>query len=120
MTANELRAELEQLRVDLRDWNHRYYVLDDPSVPDVEYDRSMRRLQEIEALHPDWVTPDSPSQRVGDAPLEQFTQVAHEVPMLSLDNSFELEQLGDMLCAVNIQGVGNPGIVWSTGETGEC
>lgn len=95
MSTQDLRAELDRLRSELRDWNHRYYVLDDPSVPDAEYDRSMRRLQSIEAEHPDWVTPDSPSQRVGDKPLDQFSQVAHEVPMLSLDNAFDAAELAD-------------------------
>ncbi|WP_231871260.1 NAD-dependent DNA ligase LigA [Halioglobus sp. HI00S01] len=95
MSTQDLRAELDRLRSELRDWNHRYYVLDDPSVPDAEYDRSMRRLQSIEAENPDWVTPDSPSQRVGDKPLDQFSQVAHEVPMLSLDNAFDAAELAD-------------------------
>ncbi|AQA18819.1 DNA ligase (NAD(+)) LigA [Halioglobus japonicus] len=95
VSTQDLRAELDRLRSELRDWNHRYYVLDDPSVPDAEYDRSMRRLQSIEAEHPDWVTPDSPSQRVGDKPLDQFSQVAHEVPMLSLDNAFDAAELAD-------------------------
>ncbi|QFU76079.1 NAD-dependent DNA ligase LigA [Halioglobus maricola] len=95
MTSEALRAELEQLRTQLHDWNHRYYVLDDPSVPDVEYDRCLRRLQEIEADQPDWITPDSPSQRVGDKPLDHFSQVAHEVPMLSLDNAFDADELID-------------------------
>ncbi|KZX53318.1 DNA ligase (NAD(+)) LigA [Halioglobus sp. HI00S01] len=95
VSTQDLRAELDRLRSELRDWNHRYYVLDDPSVPDAEYDRSMRRLQSIEAENPDWVTPDSPSQRVGDKPLDQFSQVAHEVPMLSLDNAFDAAELAD-------------------------
>ncbi len=62
----------------------RYYVLDDPDIPDAEYDRLLAELQAIEARHPDWVTPDSPTQRVGAPPLEGFTTVRHAVPMLSI------------------------------------
>ena len=78
----ELRAELDQ-------HNYRYYVLDEPSVPDAEYDRLFRELQALEAEHPELVTEDSPTQRVGGAALSAFTQVRHEVPMLSLGNAFE-------------------------------
>ncbi|MCO7506909.1 MULTISPECIES: NAD-dependent DNA ligase LigA [unclassified Pseudomonas] len=82
----ELRAELDQ-------HNYRYYVLDEPSVPDAEYDRLFRELQALEAEHPELVTPDSPTQRVGGAALSAFTQVRHEVPMLSLGNAFEESDL---------------------------
>lgn len=82
----ELRAELDQ-------HNYRYYVLDEPSVPDAEYDRLFRELQALEAEHPELVTPDSPTQRVGGAALSAFTQVRHEVPMLSLGNAFEENDL---------------------------
>ena len=95
MTDSALQAEVLQLREQLREWNYRYYVLDDPSVPDAEYDRSLRRLQEIEEQHPELVTSDSPTQRVGALPLAQFQQVAHEVPMLSLDNAFDAAELAD-------------------------
>ncbi|MDD0974656.1 NAD-dependent DNA ligase LigA [Pseudomonas fontis] len=78
----ELRAELDQ-------HNYRYYVLDEPSVPDAEYDRLFRELQALEAEHPELVSEDSPTQRVGGAALSAFTQVRHEVPMLSLGNAFE-------------------------------
>lgn len=82
----ELRAELDQ-------HNYRYYVLDEPSVPDAEYDRLFRELQALEAEHPELVTPDSPTQRVGGAALSAFTQVRHEVPMLSLGNAFDENDL---------------------------
>lgn len=82
----ELRAELDQ-------HNYRYYVLDEPSVPDAEYDRLFRELQALEAEHPELVTPDSPTQRVGGAALSAFSQVRHEVPMLSLGNAFEENDL---------------------------
>ncbi|MCV5656168.1 NAD-dependent DNA ligase LigA, partial [Escherichia coli] len=64
-----------------------------PEIPDAEYDRLMRELLEIEAQHPDLVTVDSPSQRVGGKPLSEFSQVTHEVPMLSLDNAFDDSEL---------------------------
>lgn len=93
MTDAALQAEVLQLRERLREWNYRYYVLDDPSVPDAEYDRCLRQLQEIEEQHPQLVTRDSPTQRVGAQPLAQFQQVTHEVPMLSLDNAFDAAEL---------------------------
>lgn len=80
--------QLEALRGQLRYHNHRYYVLDDPQIPDAEYDRLFRELQELEAAHPEWVTVDSPTQRVGAAPLDEFGEVKHAIPMLSLGNVF--------------------------------
>ncbi|MFV9998273.1 MAG: NAD-dependent DNA ligase LigA [Arsenophonus endosymbiont of Dermacentor nuttalli] len=68
-----------------------YHVLDTPKIPDVEYDRMMQELKKLEAEHPEWVTADSPTQRVGAAPLSAFKQVRHEIPMLSLDNVFDEE-----------------------------
>ncbi len=85
--------EIESLREQLDSWNYRYYVLDEPSVPDVEYDRCMQRLLQLEARYPQSQRADSPSQRVGGQPLQQFRQVAHEVPMLSLDNAFSAEDM---------------------------
>ncbi|TGD75202.1 NAD-dependent DNA ligase LigA [Mangrovimicrobium sediminis] len=90
-----LRDEVLELRAQLEDWSYRYYVLDDPSVPDSEYDRCFKRLAEIEADHPELVTPDSPTQRVGGEPLKKFAEVVHEVPMLSLDNAFDAQSLAD-------------------------
>ena len=89
----QVRVEYEQLKDELNQHNHRYYVLDDPSVPDSEYDRGMRRLQDIEQQHPELLSDDSPSQRVGGAALPSFSQVSHDVPMLSLDNAFSEEEL---------------------------
>ena len=83
------------LREQLHLYNHQYYVLDQPSVPDVEYDRLFRELQGIEAQHPELRTPDSPSQRVGGEPLSAFKTVRHEIPMLSLDNVFSEQELRD-------------------------
>lgn len=81
------------LRQELDAHNYRYYVLDEPSVPDAEYDRLFRELQALEAEHPELVTPDSPTQRVGGEALSAFGEVRHEVPMLSLGNAFEDEDL---------------------------
>ncbi|MFM7047960.1 MAG: NAD-dependent DNA ligase LigA [Polynucleobacter sp.] len=82
----DLQRELARLE-------HAYYVLDQPLVPDAEYDRLYRELLDLEAQHPDWVTPDSLSQRVGGAPLKEFMEVRHSVPMLSLNNAFEESEL---------------------------
>jgi len=83
-----LRNELESLRQQINFHNYRYHVLDAPVISDAEYDRLMLRLREIEAAHPDWVTPDSPTQRAGTAPAEKFDKVPHPAPILSLANSF--------------------------------
>src|SRR5688572_24562689 len=83
---SKLRSEIDTLRRAIEAHNYAYHVLDSPTVPDAEYDRLMRRLQEIEREHPELVTADSPTQRVGAAKLEAFREVRHARPMLSLDN----------------------------------
>ncbi len=88
-------VEVEQLHARLREHNYRYYVLDEPAVPDAEYDRLWRRLQELEQANPELVTVDSPTQRVGAQPLREFRQVRHEMPMLSLDNAFNAEEMDE-------------------------
>lgn len=88
-----ITKQLEQLREQLRQHAHNYYVLDQPAIPDAEYDRLFRQLQEIEAQHPELITPDSPSQRVGGKPLAAFAQVKHRIPMLSLGNVFSDDEL---------------------------
>ena len=80
--------QYQDLVEELNNHNHSYYVLDDPTVPDIEYDRQLRELQSIEGLYPDIITLDSPSQRVGGAALSSFSQIKHALPMLSLDNAF--------------------------------
>ena len=85
----------QRLKSELNQYNHAYYVLDDPSVPDSEYDRLMRELQDIELQYAELQTPDSPSQRVGGTALDSFSQVKHEVPMLSLDNAFSDTEMVD-------------------------
>ncbi|SFC93416.1 DNA ligase (NAD+) [Thiohalospira halophila DSM 15071] len=86
-------ARVRELREAIDYHNYRYYVLDDPEIPDAEYDRLLRELQELEAAHPELVTADSPTQRVGAAPVSELGEVAHEIPMLSLANAFSEEEL---------------------------
>src|SRR5689334_10960254 len=88
-------AEIEQLREELRHHEHQYYVLDRPEITDGEYDALIRRLQALEADHPDLLTPDSPTQRVGGKPREGFIKVQHSSPMLSLDNALNEGELRD-------------------------
>lgn len=86
---NEIETQISKLRQILEDYNHQYYVLDNPTIPDAEYDRVMRELIKLEKEHPNLVTADSVSQKVGGKPLDKFEQVTHEIPMLSLDNGFD-------------------------------
>ncbi|GAB1595946.1 NAD-dependent DNA ligase LigA [Lysobacter claricitrinus] len=90
-------ARIDELRRLIADANHRYYVLDDPSVPDAEYDRWMRELLALESDNPDLATDDSPTQRVGAVPATAFAQVRHVVPMLSLSNAFTDEEVADFV-----------------------
>jgi len=84
---------VRELRAEIAEHNHRYYVLADPSVPDAEYDRLLRELEQLERDHPELVDPDSPTQRVGARAAEGFATVEHEVPMLSLGNAFEVREV---------------------------
>ena len=88
-----LTCQLDDLRKQLNEHSYRYYVLDDPSLPDAEYDRLFRQLQALEAEHPELITSDSPTQRVGSTPLSDFPSINHQVPMLSLGNVFDSESL---------------------------
>ncbi len=90
---SDLEKRVAELRVTLDNYNYQYYVLDDPSVPDAEYDRLLRELQQIESEHPELVSADSPTQRVGAKPDNGFQEVTHELPMLSLDNAMSDEEL---------------------------
>lgn len=94
MTSN-VALRIAELRQTLNEHNYRYYVLDEPSVPDAEYDRQFHELKALEAAHPELVTADSPTQRVGGAALTAFGQVRHEIPMLSLGNAFAEDDLRD-------------------------
>ncbi len=90
---SSIAQNIEHLRDQLREHNYHYYVLDNPVIPDAEYDRLFRQLQQLEQEHPELITPDSPTQRVGATPLDAFSQVEHRVPMLSLDNVFNDQEL---------------------------
>src|SRR5205807_8320751 len=90
-----VKKEIAELREKLRYHEYRYYVLDEPEISDAAYDRLMNRLKELEAAHPELITPDSPTVRVGATPREGFQTVQHARPMLSLDNAFSYEQLQD-------------------------
>lgn len=89
------KNEIEELRDKLRHHEYLYYVLDQPEISDAAYDRLMKRLEELEAVHPELITPDSPTVRVGGAPREGFQTVQHGRPMLSLDNAMSYDQLRD-------------------------
>ena len=93
MRAKTVEQEIEALRDTLRRHEHLYYVLDQPEISDAEYDVMIRRLQELEAQHPELVTADSPTQRVGGKPREGFVKVPHSSPMLSLDNALNEDEL---------------------------
>lgn len=101
-----ITQRVQQLRELLDQYNYEYHVLDKPSVPDAEYDRLLRELIELESEHPELVTPDSPTQRVGAEPLSAFTKVTHKIPMMSLSNAFNEGDLRDFDRRVR-QGVGD-------------
>ena len=99
--ADELRRLIEH-------HNYSYYVLDDPEVPDAEFDRLIRELESIESDHPELVTPNSPTQRVSGTPQDGFETVRHRVPMLSLGNAFSEEEVADFQLIVLSPGPGIP------------
>jgi len=94
-TKADPQQQIEALRGQIRYHEHRYYVLDNPEISDAEFDRLMRELKALEAKHPELLTPDSPSQRVGGKPREGFVKVEHSSPMLSLDNAYNQDELRD-------------------------
>ena len=87
-----LQQQIDTLRQDLRRYEYEYHVLDNPTIPDAEYDRLFHQLKALESAHPELITADSPTQRVGAKPLSGFAQIRHEIPMLSLDNAFSDEE----------------------------
>ena len=95
MTTKSVRDRVDTLRKQIRHHNYRYHVLDDPEIPDAEYDRLIRELQALEQDNPDLVTDDSPTRRIGDEPISAFGTVEHKIPMLSLDNAFTEDELRD-------------------------
>ncbi|MDD3925569.1 MAG: NAD-dependent DNA ligase LigA, partial [bacterium] len=86
-------ARIQELRRQIRQHDYNYYVLDSPQISDAQYDRLLRELEEMEREHPELVTPDSPTQRVGGQPQPAFGTVEHRLPMLSLGNAFSLEEI---------------------------
>ncbi|HEX3015655.1 MAG TPA: NAD-dependent DNA ligase LigA, partial [Desulfobacteria bacterium] len=93
MVLEEARKRVEVLRKEIAEHNYRYYVLDNPSITDAQYDRLMQELLKLEGMFPELLTPDSPSQRVGGLSLKEFDTVRHTVPLLSLANAFGPEDL---------------------------
>src|SRR5579885_3180480 len=91
--AHDVKAEIEELRREIRRHDYLYYVLDAPEITDAEYDALFRRLEALEKAHPELVTPDSPTQRVGGAPLPKFETVRHRHPMLSLANATSRDEV---------------------------
>ncbi|MFZ5637190.1 MAG: NAD-dependent DNA ligase LigA [Pseudomonadota bacterium] len=105
----DVAARIADLRRRIEDANHRYHVLDDPSIPDIEYDRLVRELEALEAAHPEWAEADSPTRRVGDRPSSTFDEVKHAVPMLSLGNAFTDEEIEDFVARIEKEtGDGDP------------
>ena len=103
--ASDVKRHMEALRTTLNHYAYQYYVLDDPEVSDYRYDELLRELETLEAQHPEYITPDSPTQRVGGKLLEGFAQVRHEVPMESLQDVFSVEELFDFDERVRAAGV---------------
>ncbi len=93
--SREVARRIDALREQIRYHDRKYYVEAAPEISDVEYDRLLRELQDLERAHPDLITPDSPTQRIGDAPVLHLEQVAHRIPMLSIENTYELGELLD-------------------------
>ncbi|MEO0131203.1 MAG: NAD-dependent DNA ligase LigA [candidate division WOR-3 bacterium] len=118
MDEKEAKKEIERLRKEIRYHDYRYYVLNDPVISDYEYDMLYKKLVELEKKFPHLITPDSPTQRVGGEPLKEFKSVIHEIPMLSLDNTYSYEELKEFdkrirksvpnvhyLCELKVDGV---------------
>ncbi len=95
-----MKQRIKSLTEQLNQANHRYYVLDDPQMPDFEYDRLLRELENLEAEYPQFALPDSPTKRVGGEALSKFEKVAHPVPLMSLQDVFSLDELGDFLTKI--------------------
>jgi DNA ligase (NAD+) len=91
----EIKKQIEELRSEIRHHEHQYYVLDKPEISDTEYDKLFRKLEELEKANPQFITPDSPTQRVGGSPLKGFKTITHKTPLLSLANAFSVEELDE-------------------------
>src|SRR6476661_933079 len=101
LKATNIQARVQELCRRIEDANHRYYVLDDPDIPDAEYDRLLRELQELEAAHPEFADANSPTARVGIAPSGKFAEIRHAVPMLSLANAFADEEVAEFVARIS-------------------
>ena len=109
------RQRMRQLQAQIEDANYRYYVLDDPLLPDADWDRLLRELQDLEHRHPEFADPNSPTQRVGNRPASGFRELAHSVPMLSLANAFSDDEIEDFAGRIAKEtGDDNPGILRRT------
>ena len=95
-----MKDRITQLTKQLIEANYRYYVLDDPQMPDFEYDRLLRELEILEEQYPEYVQPDSPTKRVGGQALSKFEKVTHQVPLMSLQDVFSVEELNDFLLKI--------------------
>jgi DNA ligase (NAD+) len=93
--AKDVQRKIDALRDKIRHHEHRYYVLDDPEISDADFDRLVNELKALESEHPELITPDSPTQRVGGKPRKGFVKVRHSTPMLSLDNAYNEQELRD-------------------------
>ncbi len=112
MNKSVAQKRADELRRLLEHHNYRYYVLDDPEVPDAEYDRLIRELESLESTYPDLVTPDSPTQRVSGTPMEGFATIQHRVPMLSLGNAFSETEVAEFCRRVS-QGLEREDIIFA-------
>src|SRR5471032_1206308 len=95
IAAKDAQRRIDSLREKLRYQEHCYYVLDAPEISDAEFDRLTNELKSLEAAHPELITPDSPTQRVGGKPREGFVKIPHSTPMMSLDNAYSEDELRD-------------------------
>ncbi len=105
------RDEIERLRQSIRQHDYQYYVLASPEISDLEYDQLLRSLEQLESQHPEWITADSPTQRVGDAPVGSLASVSHQVPMLSIENTYnaaEVHQFADRVAKL----LGQEAVEW--------
>ena len=93
MNKSEAKKEIEKLREQINYHNYKYYIENNPVISDYEYDMLVKKLEALEKKYPEFITPDSPTQRIGGQPLEGFTQVTHKIPMLSLDNAYSYDEL---------------------------
>ena len=101
MDEAKLKQRLEMLRREINRHSYLYHVLDDPVISDYEYDQLVLELRQIEFAHPEWITPDSPTQRIGGAPAEKFTKISHPSPILSLGNAFNIAEVKNWFERIN-------------------